>query len=86
MRGARAIGPTERSLGTSSKANRRLAESFFLGLLEEHFSAAEARRQLATAIDWGRYAELFGFEDDSSELFLEATEEPRSPAGAGGLA
>jgi NitT/TauT family transport system ATP-binding protein len=70
----------------SGKANRRLPESFFLGLLEEHFSAAEARRQLATAIDWGRYAELFGFEDDTSELFLEATEEPRSPASAEGLA
>jgi NitT/TauT family transport system ATP-binding protein len=55
------------------KANRRLPESFFLGLLEQHFSAAEARRQLETAIDWGRYAELFGFEDDTNELFLEPT-------------
>lgn len=53
------------------KANRRLSESFFLGLLEQHFSPAEARRQLDTAIDWGRYAKLFGFEDDTNELFLE---------------
>ncbi len=53
------------------KANHRLPEAFFLGLLEQHFSAAEARRQLDTAIDWGRYAELFGFEDDTDELFLE---------------
>jgi NitT/TauT family transport system ATP-binding protein len=58
----------------SGKANRRLSESFFLGLLEQHFSAAEARRQLDTAIDWGRYAELFGFEDDTNELFLEPVE------------
>jgi NitT/TauT family transport system ATP-binding protein len=57
----------------TGKANRRLPESFFLGLLEQHFSAAEARRQLDTAIDWGRYAELFGFEDDTNELFLEPT-------------
>jgi NitT/TauT family transport system ATP-binding protein len=56
----------------SGKANRRLPESFFLGLLEQHFSGAEARRQLDTAIDWGRYAELFGFEDDTNELFLES--------------
>ena len=56
----------------SGKADRRLSESFFLGLLEQRFSAAEARRQLDTAIDWGRYAELFGFEDDTNELFLEA--------------
>jgi ABC-type hemin transport system ATPase subunit len=39
--------------------------------LEEHFSTREARRQLDTAVDWGRYAELFAFEDDSDELFLE---------------
>jgi NitT/TauT family transport system ATP-binding protein len=64
----------------SGKANRRLPESFFLGILEQHFSAAEARRQLATGIDWGRYAELFGFEDDTNELFLEPTEEPPTPA------
>lgn len=55
------------------KANRRLPESFFLGLLERHFSRAEARRQLDTAIDGGRYAELFGFEDDTNEVFLEST-------------
>ncbi|HEX9818375.1 MAG TPA: nitrate/sulfonate/bicarbonate ABC transporter ATP-binding protein [Methylomirabilota bacterium] len=61
----------------AGKANRRLPESFFLSLLEQHFSAVEARRQLATAIDWGRYAELFGFEDDTNELFIEAVEGPR---------
>jgi hypothetical protein len=27
--------------------------------------------QLDIAIDWGRYAELFGFEDATNELFLE---------------
>jgi NitT/TauT family transport system ATP-binding protein len=58
----------------SGKATGRMSESFFLGLLEQHFSAAEARRQLDTAIDWGRYAELFGFEDDTDELFLEVAE------------
>jgi NitT/TauT family transport system ATP-binding protein len=56
------------------KANHRLPESFFLGLLEQHFSRAEARRQLDTAIDWGRYAELFGFEDDTNEVFVESSE------------
>jgi NitT/TauT family transport system ATP-binding protein len=58
-----------------SKKSRRLSESFFLGILEAHFSAAEARRQLETAIDWGRYAELFGFEDDTDELFLETSDQ-----------
>jgi NitT/TauT family transport system ATP-binding protein len=58
----------------SGKANRRLPESFFLGLLEQRFSATEARRQLDTAIDWGRYAELFAFEDDTNELYIESAE------------
>jgi NitT/TauT family transport system ATP-binding protein len=54
-----------------AKHDRRLPDAFFLDALEKHFSAQEARRQLATAIDWGRYAEIFGFEDDTDELFLE---------------
>jgi hypothetical protein len=29
---------------------------------------------LQTAIHWGRYAEFFGFEDDTDELFLETSE------------
>jgi len=58
----------------SGKADRRLPESFFLGLLEQRFSAPEARRQLDTAIDWGRYAELFAFEDDTNEFFIEAAD------------
>jgi NitT/TauT family transport system ATP-binding protein len=58
-----------------AKKSHRLSESFFLGILEAHFSSAEARRQLDTAIDWGRYAELFGFEDDTDELFLETPDQ-----------
>jgi NitT/TauT family transport system ATP-binding protein len=53
----------------AAKKNGRLSEAFFLDLLEEHFSRPEARRQLDTALDWGRYAELFGFDDDTGELF-----------------
>jgi NitT/TauT family transport system ATP-binding protein len=60
----------------ATKKNGRLSESFFLDLLEAHFSRSEARRQLDTAIDWGRYAELFGFEDDTDELFIETSEQP----------
>ncbi|PMB04977.1 nitrate ABC transporter ATP-binding protein, partial [Fischerella thermalis CCMEE 5196] len=32
---------------------------FFMDLLDEHFPPEEAERQFATAVDWGRYAELF---------------------------
>jgi NitT/TauT family transport system ATP-binding protein len=30
-----------------------------------------AKDQLDTAVDWGRYAELFAYDDLSGELFLE---------------
>jgi len=43
--------------------------------LEQTFSPEEARRQLDTAIDWGRYAELFAYDDHAGELYLESEEE-----------
>ena len=36
------------------------------------FSEEEARAQLDTAIDWGRYAELFDYHADDDELVLTA--------------
>jgi NitT/TauT family transport system ATP-binding protein len=44
----------------------------FLDLLDRHFSAEEARRQLAILIDWGRYAEAFAYDERSGELYLES--------------
>jgi len=46
--------------------------------LEHSFSGEEARRQLETVIDWGRYAELFSYDDTAGELKLD--EEHRVPA------
>ena len=51
-------------------------EDGLLEQLQENFSEPEARRQLDTAIDWGRFAELFAYDDDSGELYLEEEEEP----------
>jgi NitT/TauT family transport system ATP-binding protein len=39
--------------------------------LEEAFSGGEARRQFETVVDWGRYAELFSYDDASGELRLD---------------
>jgi NitT/TauT family transport system ATP-binding protein len=39
--------------------------------LEHSFSGEEARRQFETAVDWGRYAELFTYDDSSGELTLD---------------
>jgi len=48
-----------------------MREDALLESLEQRFSPAEARRQLDTAVDWGRYAELFAYDDDEGEFFLE---------------
>jgi NitT/TauT family transport system ATP-binding protein len=48
-----------------------LRVGFFLDVLRRGFSAQEARSQLDTAIDWGRYAELYDYDSDDEELTLE---------------
>jgi NitT/TauT family transport system ATP-binding protein len=53
-----------------AKANRTLPAEFFQDLLDEHFSEDEARRQMETAIQWGRYAELFDYDAASGKLTL----------------
>jgi NitT/TauT family transport system ATP-binding protein len=45
--------------------------------LEHSFSSEEARRQFETVVDWGRYAELFTYDDNAGELRLD--EEHRVP-------
>ena len=49
----------------------RAPKQAFLDLLGEHFSDSESERQLATAVDWGRYGEVFDFDPDAEE-FLRA--------------
>jgi NitT/TauT family transport system ATP-binding protein len=48
-----------------------LRTGFFLDVLRRGFSADEARSQLDTAIDWGRYSELYDYDSDDEELTLE---------------
>lgn len=53
-------------------ASRRLPqELIFDTVLLKHFSPQEARRQLEIAIEWGRFAELFGYDAPSGTLFLD---------------
>ncbi|HKD52468.1 MAG TPA: nitrate/sulfonate/bicarbonate ABC transporter ATP-binding protein [Candidatus Acidoferrum sp.] len=53
-----------------AKSNRTLSEEFFRDLLDEHFSEEESGRQLETAIQWGRYAEIFDYDAESGKLKL----------------
>jgi NitT/TauT family transport system ATP-binding protein len=53
-----------------AKADRTLSDDFFLDILDEHFSEDEAKRQLETVINWGRYAELFDYDSAKQLLIL----------------
>jgi NitT/TauT family transport system ATP-binding protein len=49
-----------------------LRKGFFIDLLASHYSRDESRAQLDTAIDWGRYAELFEYDAGRGEIRLHA--------------
>jgi len=50
--------------------DHRLAEEVFIEQLQNDFGEY-ARHQLEIAVDWGRYAELFAYDDNTGELYLE---------------
>jgi NitT/TauT family transport system ATP-binding protein len=52
-----------------TKIDHTVPEEFFLDMLDEQFSAEESQRQVETAVNWGRYAELFDF-DASRRRFI----------------
>jgi NitT/TauT family transport system ATP-binding protein len=52
------------------KRDGAMSADFFLNLLDEHFPGEEAERQLTTAVDWGRYAELFEYDASDRRLYL----------------
>ena len=52
-------------------ASRRLGAGFFRDALQRRFSETYTNAQLARAIDWGRYTELYSFDADRDEFVLE---------------
>ncbi len=57
-------------LTLQEKANGSMRSDFFLDIWDDYFPTEEAERQLATAVDWGRYAELFEFDASEGRLSL----------------
>jgi NitT/TauT family transport system ATP-binding protein len=58
-----------------TKSDHTVPEEFFLDMLDEQFSQDETQRQLETAINWGRYAELFDFDAGRRRFIRPETEE-----------
>ena len=53
-----------------SKSDHSMPDEFFRDMLEEHFSEEETNRQLETAINWGRYGELFDHDAGSGRFYI----------------
>jgi NitT/TauT family transport system ATP-binding protein len=68
------------------KADHSIADEFFHDILDEHFSEEEVQRQFETAMNWGRYAEIFDYDRASGRLVqteppqAEASGSPPAPA------
>ena len=60
-----------------TKSDHTLPDEFFHDILDEHFSEDETVRQLETAINWGRYAELFDHDSQRERFYIP--EEQTSP-------
>lgn len=58
------------SRSLQAKADRALPDEFFRDLLDQHFTREEAVRQLDTAVNWGRYAELFDYDAGAERFFI----------------
>jgi NitT/TauT family transport system ATP-binding protein len=55
----------------NTKKNNRLHEDFIEEYLLKFFTPDEAKRQIDIAITWGRFGELFSYDADTGELYLE---------------
>jgi NitT/TauT family transport system ATP-binding protein len=53
-----------------TKSDHTIEEEFFHDMLDEHFTEDEVQRQLETALNWGRYAEIFDYDSDTGRLVL----------------
>ena len=66
-----------------AKTDHSIPREFFHDILDEHFSQEEVERQLDTAMNWGRYAEIFDYDSETGRLILaEPLAENASPAAS----
>ncbi|HKD13051.1 MAG TPA: AAA-associated domain-containing protein, partial [Candidatus Angelobacter sp.] len=55
------------------KADHAVPLEFFRDVLDEHLSHEDVERQIDTALNWGRYAEIFTYDSESDRLLLPET-------------
>lgn len=69
----------KRALDT--KSDHAMPLEFFRDILDEHFSEDEVNQQIDTALNWGRYAEIFTYDSEDERLILlENSVSERTPS------
>jgi NitT/TauT family transport system ATP-binding protein len=53
-----------------AKSDHSIPDEFFHDILDEHFSKDEVERQFETAMNWGRYAEIFDHDPQNGRLVV----------------
>jgi len=64
------------------KSDHAIADEFFHDILDEHFAEDEVQRQFETAVNWGRYAEIFDYDREQGRLVLAEPPAASEPAAA----
>jgi NitT/TauT family transport system ATP-binding protein len=52
------------------KSDHTMPVEFFRDLLDERFTQVEVEQQIETALNWGRYAELFTYDPEQDSVRL----------------
>ena len=52
----------------SSKADHKLPLELFRDIMREYLPESEVKRQVETALNWGRYGDLFTYDSDTDRL------------------
>ena len=54
----------------ASKSDHTMPVELFRDALDEHFSDDDVQRQIETALNWGRYGDIFAYDSESDRLSL----------------
>ena len=69
----------------ASKSDHTMPLEFFRDLLQKHFPDNEVQQQLDTALNWGRYADIFAYHSAADRLHLNPTPGHSQEGGAAPL-
>lgn len=62
------------------KSDHAMPLEFFRDILDEHFAEHDVQLQLDTALNWGRYAEIFTYDPETDTLRLHTSAVPHESA------